>query len=98
MAVAACSLMRTPISSLSIVVAMAYPRLRSLEVLLVSSLGHEIEAVVARIHHINAARKAGIGVEQIAVRGLVAHLNINGNPLQPSRCFGFALLSPPFTS
>ena len=34
---------------------MAYPRLRSLEVLLVSSLGHEIEVVVARIHHINAA-------------------------------------------
>ena len=52
---------------------MAYPRLRSLEVLLVSSLGHEIEVVVARIHHINAARKAGIGVEQIAVRGLVRH-------------------------
>src|SRR5437763_16754743 len=53
-------------------VAMANPTLRGYRSL-VPALRHEVEVMVAGVHHVDAARIAGIGVEDGALRVAIKH-------------------------
>src|SRR5437764_12773961 len=59
-------------TSPDISVAMANPCLRG-KFSLVPSFRHEVEVMVARIHHVDAARIAGIGMEDGALRVAIKH-------------------------
>jgi len=49
------------------------PRLGSLEILLVASLGNQIQVVVGGVQHIDAAGVARVGVENCAVLVFIEH-------------------------
>src|ERR1700741_2814396 len=51
----------------SVLIVPADPLHREIEAVLVAALGHEVEVLVGAVHHVDAARVAGIGVEHLAV-------------------------------
>src|SRR6187549_1725155 len=59
------------VTTTSVAIVMADPRLRSLRALFITPLRHDVEVVVRSIHHVDTARVARIRVEDVPALILV---------------------------
>src|SRR6266700_2817741 len=55
------------VCSVRIPVVVPDPRLRVWKVLLIAASGNQVEVLIGGVHHVDAARKAGIGMKHYAV-------------------------------
>ncbi len=66
-----------PVSVCSVLVSVVVPDpcLRVWKFLLIAALGNQVEVLIGGVHHVDAARKAGIGMKHRAALVLVERAN-----------------------